>query len=154
MQGKYIYTHKERVRTVCGMLRKYAANKRELDEFDQDASELRAHEPAPLRSGRVSDPTARAACKRADAPSGMQYKREWVAAITDARAECKVIDEREDSGYNLEFVLVNTYSLDLQEPLSRQEIMRACHFSVATYYSRMAMIREIVMHHAAKHGLL
>ena len=154
MQGKYIFTHKDRLLTVYGMLRKYSVNKREVDEFDQNTNELKAREPAVCRPNRISDPTARTAVKRADAPGGLQYKRDWIAAINDARAECKVIDEREDYGYALEFVLVNAYALDGQEPMPRQQILRECHFSVSTYYSRMELITDIVMHHAGVRGLL
>lgn len=136
------------------MLRKYAANKREIDEFDQNTVDLKAREPAACKPSGISDPTARTAVRRADAPGGMRYKRDWIAAIIDARAECKVIDEREDYGYSLEFVLVNAYGIDMQEPLDRKEIMKACSISVATYYNRISMVTEIVMHHAAKRGLL
>lgn len=154
MQGKFIYTQKDRARTVRSMLRKYEANKRQVDAFDQGAEEFGCREPSAVRSTKVSDPTARIACKRADVPSGIQYRREWVAAINDARAECKVVDEHEDFGYNLEFVLVSAYSLDGQPAMTRQEIMKRCNFSTVTYYNRMSMITEIVMHHATKHGLL
>lgn len=154
MKDAYIFTHKERIRTVYGMLRRFAANKREVDEFDQSTTELKGREPAACKPSSISDPTAKTAVKRADAPRGMQYNRAWISAITDARAECKVIDEREDYGYSLEFVMVNAYGLDGQEPMPRKDILAVRNISVATYYNRIGTITEIVMHHAAKRGLL
>lgn len=155
-------TPRERRQIAMRHAFRYQAYKREVGEYRSKALAIRGQRidavPGSTSAGTHTDPTQQAAIRLADMPESLKVKAKWVKAVNDAWADCLTEDMGDTHG--LAFLLEKNFRLTGEETgkdqntAVREEIMREAHISQTTFYSRLEIVADILVYHAAKRGLL
>lgn len=151
-------TQKEREAEVRKKLYKYAAYRKDIEDYESIVYDSPKHDDSGVRGTDISDPTARIAVALANPPPNMRMKYLWVNAIDDALDEMELADDGNKRG--LVFIATAIYGLDGKRHKKRKnrdtaiKVAMDCELSRSALYYRLTLISSIVMYHAILHGLL